>query len=169
MLHYRTALAGLRWCVARLVLAGLVLLHVGASHATAQAPSGGSDSAAVVVVVERFHQALATADSATALSLLHPGVVILESGNVETLSDYRSHHLPADIEFASTVPSKRVAIRAVVRGDAAWVTSASTTQGSFRSRAIDSAGAELMVLAREPEGWQIHAIHWSSHSRRTAP
>jgi len=125
-----------------------------------------TDSADVVNVVSRYHQALATADSAGALRLLAPDAVILESGGAETVPEYRTHHLPADIAFAVAVPSTRSVTRVTVRGDAAWVASTSVTQGELRGRAINSAGAELMVLTRTSEGWKISAIHWSSRARR---
>jgi hypothetical protein len=92
--------------------------------------------------------------------------VILESGGAETVAEYRSHHLPADIAFAVAVPSTRTVTRATLRGDVAWVASTSVTQGEFRGRAVNSAGAELMVLTRTSEGWKISAIHWSSRARR---
>lgn len=123
------------------------------------------DSAAAALVVSGFHDALAAGDSAKALSLLDPAVVILESGDEEHLADYRSHHLAADIEFTKGVKTKTAPIRLIVRGDVAWATSTSTTTGTFRGRTIDSAGAELMVLARTAGVWRIVAIHWSSHRR----
>ena len=43
----------------------------------------------------------------------------------------------------------------------------SRTTGTYRERAINSAGAELMVLSRTADGWNIRAIHWSSRSVRT--
>lgn len=125
-----------------------------------------TDSAAVVEAVARFHQALAASDSVTVLRLLASDALILESGGVETLAEYRAHHLPADIAFAAAVPSARTVTRVAVRGDLAWVASASTSQGEFRGRAINSVGAELMVLARTTDGWRISAIHWSSRARR---
>jgi uncharacterized protein (TIGR02246 family) len=161
----------------RRVLLGLVLLAALApATAHAQEPRSGTsrgsarraaDSAAVAAVVERFHRALAAGDSARALSLLAPDAVVLESGGVESRAEYRSHHLPADIEFARAVPGQRGPVRVRVRGDVAWATSTSTTQGEFRGRAVNSAGAELMVLTRSPGGWRIAAIHWSSRARRT--
>ena len=129
-------------------------------HGPAQA-----DSAQVAATVERFHQALAAADSAAALALLTPDVEVLESGGVEMRAEYRSHHLAADIEFARAVRSERGPVRVRVRGDVAWATSTSTTQGEFRGRPVNSAGAELMVLVRTPQGWRIAAIHWSSRRR----
>jgi uncharacterized protein (TIGR02246 family) len=130
---------------------------------------GGADSVAVAAAVHRYHAALAAGDSAAALALLTPDAVILESGGVESRAEYRSHHLPADIEFARAVRSEQGPIRVRVQGDAAWASSTSTTQGEFRGRAINSAGAELMVLVRTPQGWRITAIHWSSRTRRPNP
>jgi ketosteroid isomerase-like protein len=126
-----------------------------------------SDSADVAHTVERFHQALARSDSAGVLALLAPTATILESGDVESVGEYRANHLPADIEFARTVKGVRTPTRVMVHGDAAWAIATSITQGSFRGRAINSAGAELMVLTRSPGGWRIAAIHWSSHRRGT--
>lgn len=126
-----------------------------------------SDSAAAASVVEQFHRALAAGDSVAALALLAPEATILESGGVETRTEYRGHHLPGDIEFARAVRSERGPVRVTVRGDVAWTVSTSTTQGEFRGRQINSTGAELMVLTRSTRGeWQIAAIHWSSRSRR---
>jgi ketosteroid isomerase-like protein len=125
------------------------------------------DSAAVSSVITRYHQALESGDSATALTLLASDAVILESGGVETREEYRSHHLPADIAFASAVKSVRTPASIVVRGDVAWAAATSTVQGEFRGRAINSMGAELMVLTRTAEGWKITAIHWSSRNRRS--
>lgn len=136
------------------------------------APSRGltrgaqTDSVAVVAVVDRYHRALSDGDTVTALSLLANDVMILESGDVETRDEYRSHHLPADVQFARAVPSARGPVRVAIRGDAAWAISTSRTQGDYRGRTIDSQGAELLVVTREQEGWKIRAIHWSSHAMR---
>ena len=128
-----------------------------------------SDSADVVAVVERFRKALAASDSAAVLALLAPDATILESGGIETREEYRAHHLPADIAFVSAVPSVPGTQRVTVRGDAAWVASTSTSRGEFRGRQINSAGAELIVLSRERDGWKIRAVHWSSRTVRPSP
>ena len=126
-----------------------------------------SDSADAVAAVERFRAALAGGDSATALSMLAADAIILESGDVETRAEYRSHHLPADIEYARAIPGTRTLKSVVIHGDAAWVSSTSITQGRIKNRAINSSGAELIVLSRRDRQspWQIRAIHWSSHRR----
>jgi ketosteroid isomerase-like protein len=130
------------------------------------ARSVAQDSADVAAVVARFHQALQSGDSAAALALLAPDAVILESGGVEDVAEYRGHHLPADIEFARAIQGTRTPVQVRVRGDVAWAAGTSVSQGQFRGRAINSAGAELMVLARTADGWRITAIHWSSRTRR---
>jgi ketosteroid isomerase-like protein len=126
-----------------------------------------SDSAAAVAVVRRFNGLLTAGDSLGALALLMDDAIVLESGGMETRAEYRSHHLPADIEYARAVRSERMVRRASVRGDVVWVSSTSTAQGEFRGRPVNSVGAELMVLVRTPTGWKISAIHWSSRTRRS--
>lgn len=128
---------------------------------------GQTDSAAVVAVITQYHAALAAGDSLAALRLLAPDAVILESGGRESRDEYRSHHLPGDIQFARAVPSERGAVQVTVMGDVAWAVSTSTTTGTYRDRAINSTGAELVVLSRGTEGWRIRAIHWSSRARRS--
>ena len=145
-----------------MALAGLM---VAGSTLSAQSPS---DSLSVRRTVETFHASLAKGDSAAALALLASDVVVLESGDVERLADYRSHHLGADISFARAVPSTRALTSLRVDGNAAWVASTSVTQGQFNGRAINSVGAELMVLTRTDAGapWRIRAIHWSSRRKQ---
>ena len=134
----------------------------------AEAQGATSDSIAVTSAVSRYHDALSRGDSLAALALLTPTAVILESGEFETRDQYRKGHLPADIGFAAAVPSRRTVGRVTIRGDMAWVASSSVTRGKMRGRAINSAGAELMVLERNVEGWRISAIHWSSHPLKSS-
>jgi ketosteroid isomerase-like protein len=141
-------------------LAGTLLLAMAlAAPALGQA---AGDSAAVAGVVAQYHKALASGDSATALALLAEDAVILESGGVESLQEYRSHHLPADIAFAQTVKTTRSPVRVTVRGEVAWTHATSTARGKYRGKTVSSTGAESMVLTRGAEGWTIRAIHWSS-------
>ena len=140
----------------------LVSVTALAAPAIAQVPS---DSMAVAGVVDRYHRALAAGDSAAALALLSPNAMILESGGVESLREYRSHHLPADIAFARAVKGTRSPVRVTVRGDVAWTNATSTTRGIYRGKTVHSTGAELMVLTRSADGWTISAIHWSSRDR----
>lgn len=121
-----------------------------------------TDSAAVAAVVEDFHAALARGDSARVLELLAPEARILEGGGVETVEEYVSHHLPADMAFAAAVERERGPLQVEVRGDLAWTISTSHAVGIYREREINSRGAELVVLSRSDGQWRIEAIHWSS-------
>lgn len=126
-----------------------------------------ADSSSAVRAVEAFRAALARGDSAAALAMLSPDVLVLESGDVERYADYRSHHLSEDIAYARANPGTHTLVNAQVDGNAAWVASTSITRGQFNGRAVNSAGAELVVLTRvrADAPWMIRAIHWSSHRR----
>jgi ketosteroid isomerase-like protein len=139
----------------------VVLLFVGATHATAAPP----DSAAVAATVKRFHHALEQGDTATVLALLAPDAVILESGASETRNSYREHHLPADMVFLRSTRSAPGPLRVVTNGGAAWVTSVSTVDGTAAGKPVALLSAELVVLSRTEAGWVIRAIHWSSRNR----
>ncbi len=139
------------------------------SHDEAMAPPIVTDSADVAAVVAKFHASLAAGDSSAALALLADDVTILESGGVETKTQYRTGHINGDMSFAKAVPSVRTVTGVRVRGDAAWVTSSSVTQGESNGRQINSTGAELVVLTRDGGAWKIRAVHWSSRARRAAP
>jgi len=143
-------------------ICALVSLTAPAAPALAQVPD---DSTAVAGVVARYHHALAAGDSALAVALLSPNAMILESGEVESLREYRSHHLPADIAFARAVKANRSPVHVTVRGDVAWTHATSTTRGIYRGKPVNATGAESMVLSRRADGWTISAIHWSSHDR----
>lgn len=126
-----------------------------------------SDSADVVATVARLHVALSRGDSATVLRMLAPDVTVLESGSFETRDEYRGHHLPADIAFAAALPGTHTVVAVAIQDNAAWVSSTSVTEGQYKGRPVNSAGAELIVLSRNGSGadWRIRAIHWSSRRR----
>lgn len=128
-------------------------------------PQSSSDSAAVVSVVDAYHTALETADTAAVRSLLAEDAIIQEGGGIETREEYFSHHMAADMRFAAAMEADRRVEQVRVRGGVAWVASTSSRSGTFRDRELDLEGAELMVLTRTGNGWRIAAIHWSSRSR----
>jgi len=147
------------------VFVGLGLICARPSSGTAQGMSG-SDGAGAVAAVEAYHHALQAGDSAAVRDLLADDVVVLESGGMESRAEYLSHHLPGDMAFAAAVTREPGDHQVTVQGDVAWVTSMSRTTGTYRDRAIDSRGAELMVLTRQEGRWRIRAIHWSSRQNR---
>ena len=122
--------------------------------------------ALIKTVVEYYHKALEAKDKETALKLLSDDVLVQESGYLETGEEYKSHHLMSDMEFSSSVSGKREVIEAVVDGNIGWVISSSSVIGEFRGKAVNSIGAELMVLIKENGSWKIRAIHWSSRKNK---
>lgn len=149
-----------------IVVAALALLAPawasGQDHADHAGHGQPHDSTAVASVVGDFHAALARGDSARVLELLAPGARILEGGGIETVEEYRAHHLPADIAFATAVERERGPLEVTIHGDVAWVASTNRATGTWRDREIDSRGAELVVLSRPDGAWRIEAVHWSS-------
>src|SRR5512141_836322 len=134
---------------------------IGASTVWEPQSPVATDSGAVAMVVNDFHAALSRGDSARALSLLAADAVILESGTVESRSEYRSHHLPEDIKFAKSVASKRRPLQITVEGSSAWTATASRTRGRFSGKMINTIDAESMVLTKHDGSWRIRSIHWS--------
>lgn len=141
----------------RIQLATVLVWLLGSTTALAQ-----SDSAAVVSVIEEFHHALATGDSAAAMSLLASDARVLEGGSVETREDYAAGHLEADMAFVRNLSREVVSRDVTIMADVAWVTSVTRTRGDYQGREIDSRGAELMILGHIGDEWLIRAIHWSS-------
>ena len=156
------------WFPRRLAAPALAILAMASTNGVVAAHASGtaSDSSEVVALVQRFDALMAAGDSAGLLALLADDAVVLESGGQETRAEFRAHHLPADIRFAKAVTSAQGPITVRVQGDVAWASSTSTVEGTLNGRAINSVSAELMVMSREPGGWKIRAIHWSSRSRR---
>jgi ketosteroid isomerase-like protein len=146
-------------------IAFLFVLFVVRSVGAGSVPS---DAEAITAAVDRFHDALRRGDAKTAMELLAPDAVILESGSAETRAEYESHHLPEDIQFAHAVHSNRSDVRVQIEANTAWLTSRSKAEGSFEGKPINSVGVELVVLNKTAEGWRIRAIHWSSHKVKTA-
>ncbi len=124
---------------------------------------GSNDSSSVQATVHSFHEALLAGNVATVKQLLATDAVILENGHLESREEYLNHHLSSDIEFAKAVPIQILSSRVQVSGETAWVTSTTTSVGTFRNRPVKLAGVELVVLTRKGLAWEVRAIHWSSH------
>jgi hypothetical protein len=154
------------WIIGRRCLVALSALVISAGQLTAQSRGYSADSTDAVGVVNRFHSLLGSGDSTGVVALLAPDAMILESGGIETVEQYRSRHLAADIRASAGSKSTRTVSQVIVHGDAAWVVSTSTTQREANGTTSTSTGAELMVLKRTSAGWRVAAIHWSSRARR---
>ena len=147
------------------ILAGLAAINL----ASCRRPfPTAPDREAIVQTQQAFHHALAQGEREAALDLLAPDAEILEMGTRETRAEYAEQHLPADIEFARAVPTTGGPMIVRQEGNTAWVSGTGTCKGTFRGKAVDTENAELMVLVKTGERWQIQAIHWSSHPHRAS-
>lgn len=140
----------------------IAALCVTASATLAQEPEPTPDEAAIRSVVLGFKSALAAGDSTAAIGYLHPDLVVYEAGHAESLAEYRSGHLAADMEFAAAVATRTLEQGLIVRpGMTLWVSEGEST-GEFRGRLIESRGTETIVLIPTDSGWKILHVHWSS-------
>ena len=129
------------------------------------AGSVAAEAAGAATAVDAFHAALKAGDTAAALALLAPDVMIFEEGYAERSRDeYASHHLGSDAAFAAASESMVERRSGWADGDIAWITSEGRTTGQFNNRPVDRLTTETMVLKRHADGWRIHHIHWSSRA-----
>jgi len=140
----------------------LVALPAAARAQQRRPPPPAPGGAGAQAVVRSFTEALQRGDSVRVLRLLHPELVVYESGVAEDLAHYRSHHLAADIAFLKEVSSTTLREQLTMSGGMALYTREYRSRGTWRGRAIDSTGTETLVLVRIREGWRIRHIHWSS-------
>ena len=147
------------------VLGCTLALAAGAGNAVgAQTPR--ADSVAAVSAVEQFHAAIGAADSVRAVSFLADDVLIMESGAIQTRSDYLGGHLRADMKGGQGSKGERTVMKVSIVGHAAYVVAKTVTPPSGAQGSAGSELAELMVLSKTTTGWRIRAVHWSSRRRR---
>jgi len=154
--------------VALVLALALALLGVASAVAqTARAPAPRAPAAAAVAeapadVVERFHRALKAGDRRQALEQLTADVLVFEQGRIErTRTEYARRHLGEDIGFASVTQRTVTRRSSKIVGDVAWVASVNQTRGRFKTRDVDFATDETMILMRTGGKWRIAHIHWS--------
>lgn len=145
----------------RFGVAALAALAVMAARPAAAVAQAG-DEAAVRAAMTGFKDALRAGDGERAVDHLHPDVQVFEGGHAETLEEYRSGHLAADMRFLAAVDTETTWEAVEIEGDLALYMSRYHTTGTFRDREIDAHGTETMVLRRTADGWRIRHIHWSS-------
>jgi ketosteroid isomerase-like protein len=152
----------------RLPLFSLILLctlAAACSPATSTSTSTADDEAAVAAAVKEFQTAMDTGDAATVMRYIADDALMMEGGTIENRMQYETDHLPLDLDFAKGMTAKRMPVKQDVRGDVAWVRTSTEFSGTFQEQPLSLLGLETMVLTREPEGWRIRALHWSSQRR----
>ena len=146
----------------RISLTAVLLFIIGTSISVGQ-PSASEKN--VIKTLDAFHQAIIDNDSQSAKSLLSESVRILEGGNIETKSEYLSHHFHSDGQFLSVMKREIESRNVTIEGNTAWVSTQTHTWGTYSDRELDLNSLELAVLKKEEGHWQINALHWSSASR----
>ena len=117
------------------------------------------------VVVDAFHAALRRGDTKSAAAVLADDALIFESGGAErTKAEYAVHHLPADAAFVQAVRSSVTRRTGNTNGNLAWIATEGRLTGTYKSKAIDQATTETMVLRKVGKSWKIVHIHWSSEA-----
>ena len=142
-----------------------LILLCSLTAACASAPSTADDEAAVAAAVKAFQTAMDTGDAATTMQYIADDALMMEGGTIENRMQYETDHLPLDLDFAKGMTAKRMPVTQDVRGDVAWVRTSTEFTGTFQDQPLSLLGLETMVLTREPQGWRIRALHWSSQRR----
>ena len=144
-----------------------LLLICGLLAACAPAQPSANDEAAVAAAAKAFQTAMDTGDGPTVMRYIADDALMMEGGTIENRMQYEQNHLPADLEFAKGMTAKRMPVQQTVRGDVAWVRTSTEFSGTFEGQPLALLGLETMVMTREPDGWKIKALHWSSQRRPT--
>ena len=127
------------------------------------APAAPREPMDPVATASAFSGALASGDEAVVKDLLAPDVLIYESGGQESSRDeYTGHHMKEDIAFLAGTRQEVLGRQKGVSGDLAWVATRTRITGKYKNKPIDLFSTESMVLKREPAGWRIVHIQWSS-------
>ena len=131
-----------------------------AACAPAQSPT--DHAADVTTAVNAFQTAMDTGDGPTVMKYIADDALMMEAGTIENRMEYEKNHLPADLEFAKGMTARRMPVQQAIRGDVAWVRTSTEFRGTFQGEPLALLGLETMVMTREPDGWKIKALHWSS-------
>ena len=153
----------------RLFVVAATVLALLSLAACASKPDTAKDEADIQTTLETFYGAMREGDNAKAMSMIAQDAQFVESGRLETREQYEKNHLPNDIKFEKQVHGTRGPLRIRISGDAAWVIAETEFMGKFEEDGavsdVDFVSSQLAVLSREPEGWRIRSIHWSSRPR----
>lgn len=148
------------------LLALMAMCSLAAACGSSQSPA--DDEAAVAAAAKTFQTAMDTGDAPTVMRYIADDALMMEGGTIENRMQYETNHLPADLEFAKGMAATRMPVQQTVLGDVAWVRTSTEFRGTFEGQPLALLGLETMVMTREPDGWKIKALHWSSR-RLPAP
>jgi uncharacterized membrane protein/ketosteroid isomerase-like protein len=121
---------------------------------------GGDDPEAVA---DLLAHAVRDGDEAAVMAILAEDVLIFETGGAErSAAEYQGHHMPSDMAFLAAMEIEQLERKSEMTGDAAWVSTRSRLQGTFRESEVDLYSTESLVMTRIGGQWRVTHIHWSS-------
>jgi ketosteroid isomerase-like protein len=144
----------------RILLLIVVVLLLVAPGCRQESPADAEKD--VTAVIDAFYGGIKSGNSAATMAVVAPDALFVETGKLETRSEYEMNHLPNDIAFEKQVTGKRNVVRLTVNGDTAWMIAATEYHGTFDGADVDFVSSQLAVLSREDGTWKIRSIHWSS-------
>ena len=124
--------------------------------------STGDAEQGVTAAIDAFYGGIKSGNSAAVMAVVAPDALFIETGKLETRSEYEMNHLPSDIAFEKQVSGKRTPLRISVNGDTAWVIASTEYEGTFDGADLHFVSSQLAVLSRDEGTWKIRSIHWSS-------
>lgn len=131
-----------------------------------QATDPNQAATEVRAVIAAYDSAVSASDTARAVSLLHPELVVYEHGHVEGSRDaFAKDHLLADMEFMRNATMERGdrGVHVASGNDIAWTISPYELRGEYKGKKVHNAGTETLVLVRGEDGWKIRHAHYSGH------
>ena len=135
--------------------------HIALATLLLGAASVASAQQGPAATVDSFHAALKRGDSKAVTALLTPDALIFEAGHIErSAAEYAGGHLAGDAAHAAKTVTTPVARQCLIAPAQAVIMSESLTTSDGRTD--PRIGTETMVLTKQPAGWQIAHIHWSS-------
>jgi ketosteroid isomerase-like protein len=138
----------------------------GQPAATNAAASQEQATSQIAEVIASYDSAVVAGDTARAVSLLHPELVVYEHGHVEGSRDeFVKGHLPADMDFMrnATMTRRDRAVLVSSGADMAYSIAPYELSGEYEGKKVHNAGTETLVLVRTDAGWKIRHAHYSGH------
>lgn len=142
-----------------------------AHQETAQAkPAESKPKDAVLKVLADYRAAMEARSVEKLANVIDPDLLVLE-GVYKNVSwaDYRDNHIGPEMkewkEFRTQDP--RV-LEVIVHGELAYAVEEATFTIVTADKTVTLAGAETFVLKKDPAGWKIRHLHFSSKKKEPA-
>lgn len=113
--------------------------------------------------IDSFHHALVEGRSEDALAYLHPQAIIIEGGQIESVSHYADGHMKSDMRFLGQITIEPISREVLIESDTqTTIMTKRRMFGQSEQGSIDIISVETATLTKENAGWQIAQLAWSS-------